>query len=544
MNTISKKFAASAMAICLLTSAAQSIAAKRDDERVIYDGDFVKSRQEHGAAWAVEDTSLKDRLAELEQQHGKRPNIIHIMWDDNSLGMVGVPQMNKVLGIDTPRINQMAREGISFTRMYTEPSCTPTRTAALTGRLAVRAGMHKVGFPVDGMGLNKDEVTIAEVLSKVGYQTAFVGKAHQGDIEQSYMTNQGFDYANFSMYNQFPWIGWQPGGLVDGLFKSQWDKDYTIDSGFRPLGYVNQLEGRKGEAPRVVSGNSRPEYTKLIRTHQQKVVDYIQANAESDKPFYLAYWPHVFDPARPPDSLTSNANNWVGQSLEDMDRDIGEVLDTLRAAGIAENTVVVAMADNGPMHELAPLTQEPWFRGGKGDYLEGGIRVPAFAWWPGTIGEDQIVGDIVTVHDLFTTFISLGQGLKKIPTDRVIDGIDQTALLLNGDGHSRRDYYHVYTGDILAASIKQQFKRVWVGAKPGLMGEEFTNLYKDPREEHLKMPPYLWAWAAFDHMKERHEALVRKYPHRPPTHGRPYQGIADLPAAAQALADGVPRTYQ
>ena len=285
--------------------------------------------------------------------------------------------MNKVLGFDTPRLNQMAREGISFTRMYTEPSCTPTRTAALTGRLAVRAGMHKVGFPPDGMGLHKDEVTIAEVLSKSGYQTAFVGKAHQGDIEQSYMTNQGFDFANFSMYNQFPWIGWQPGGLADGLFKHQWDKDYAVDSRFRPLGYVNQLEGRKGEAPRVFTGSSRAEYSRLIRTHQNMVVDYINDNADADKPFYLAYWPHVFDPARRPDTLTANTDNWVGQSLEDMDRDIGEVLDTLRQAGIAENTLVIAMADNGPMHELAPLTQEPWFRGGKGDYLEG-----AFACQP------------------------------------------------------------------------------------------------------------------------------------------------------------------
>ena len=537
-----KKFCLALLGVCITVTGAN--AAKRGDERIVYDGDYVKSREEHGAAWADEDASLQARLAELEAKYGKRPNIIHIMWDDNSLGQVGVPQMNKVLGFDTPRINQMAREGISFTRMYTEPSCTPTRTAALTGRLAVRAGMYNVGFPPHGMGLHKNEVTIAEVLSDVGYQTAFVGKAHQGDIKQSYMTNQGFDYANFSMYNQFPFIGWQPGGMADGLFKSQWDKNYTIDSGFRPLGFVNQLEGRKGEAPRVFTGNSRPEYTKLIRTHQEIVVDYIKTNADSDKPFYLAYWPHVFDPARAPDSLTSNANNWVAQSLEDMDRDIGEVLDALREAGIAENTVVVAMADNGPMHELAPLTQEPWFRGGKGDYLEGGIRVPAFAWWPGTIGEDQIVGDIVTVHDLFTTFISLGQGLKKIPTDRVIDGIDQTALLLNGDGHSRRDYYHVYTGNFLAASIKQQFKRVWVGAKRGLIGEEFTNVYTDPREKHLKMPPYLWAWAPFDHMKERHEALIRKYPHRSPTHGRPYEGIANLSAAAQAVADGVPTTYE
>lgn len=77
----------------------------------------------------------------------------------------------------------------------------------------------------------------------------------------------------------------------------------------------------------------------------------------------------------------------------------------------------------------------------------------------------------------------LAGGLDSIPTDRVIDGIDQTALLLNGDGYSRRDYLHIYTGDILAASIKQQFKRTWIGDKPGLMSASYTDLYKDPREE-------------------------------------------------------------
>lgn len=526
---------------CLLVSLIAQPTFSKD--RIVYDGDYVVLRAQLGEQWAEQDKALQEKLAALRAKHGKRPNIIHIMWDDNSLGQVGSPMMNKVLGFDTPNINQMAKEGISFTRLYTEPSCTPTRTAALTGRLSVRAGMYKVGFPPDGMGLHKDEVTIAEILSTVGYQTAFIGKGHQGDIEQAYLNHQGFDYANFSMYNQYPFIAWQPGGPVVGLFEDQLDKQYTLDQKFRPLGYVNQLEGRKGEKPKVFIGNSRADYTRLIRAHQQQVIDYISDNASSEKPFYLAYWPHVYDPARKPGSLRTSAGTWTAESLIDMDSDIGEVLKTLRDSGIAENTLVVAMADNGPMHELAPLMQEPIFRGGKGDYLEGGIRVPAFAWWPGIIQQDQMVGDIITVHDLFTTFISLGGGMHKIPTDRVIDGIDQTALLLEGDGHSRRDYYHVYTGDTLAASIKQQVKRVWVGGRKGLMGKEFTSLYQDPEEKHLKMAPYLWAWAAFDHMKERHEALIRKYPHRKPTHGKPYEGIEGLPSEAKALADHLPRSY-
>ena len=543
-----KKFGLTGVLLTALT--ANVVHAATPGEDIVFEAEFVNLRAQHLEEWAAEDKALQQQLAAMREKYGRPPNIVHIMWDDHSLGEVGIRQMNKLLGYDTPNINQMAEEGISFTRMYTEPSCTPTRTAALTGRMAVRAGMHKVGFPPDGMGLHEDEVTIAEVLSEVGYETAFIGKAHQGDIEQAYMNNQGFDFANFSMYNQFPFIMWHefmgPSGAVQGLFKSQYDKKYAIDGEFRPLGYVNQLEGRKGEAPRVFSGTSITDYKKLLRTHQQMAVAYLAGAAEDgDQPFYLAYWPHVYDAVRKPEELTTSASTWFAQSVVELDRDIGEIMDVLRETGLAENTLVIAMADNGPMHELAPLgPHEVVTRGGKGDYLEGGIRVPAFAWWPGVIEEDQVVGDIVSVHDLFTTFISLAGGLDEIPTDRVIDGVDQTALLLNGDGRSRRDYYHIYTGDVLAASIKQQFKRTWIGDKPGLMGDSFTDLYKDPREQHLKMAPYLWAWAAFDHMKEDHLAMIRRYPNRAQTHGVPYEGIADLPPEAKALAERVPTSYQ
>ncbi len=538
-----KKLSLSLFAALLATTFSAGGLAKDPGENIVFDGEFVKLRQQEGENWKKQDAKLRNKLAKMKAKYGKSPNIIHIMWDDNSLGQVGVPIMNKVVGFDTPNLNNMAKEGISFSRMYSEPSCTPTRTAALTGRLAVRAGMYKVGFPADGMGLHKEEITVAEILSKTGYKTAFFGKGHQGDIEQSYLNHQGFDYANFSMYNQFPFIGWHPGGMVSGMFEHQLDKNYAIDKEFAPLGYVNQLEGRKGEKPRVFTSNSRQDYTALIRRNQQQVIDYIDENANDEKPFYVAYWPHVYDPARKPTDRSTSANTWVAESLVEMDRDIGEILNKLKDSGISENTLVVAMADNGPMHELAPMLQEPIFRGGKGDHLEGGVRVPAFAWWPGVVQPDQVVGDIVSVHDLFTTFISLADGLDKIPTDRVIDGIDQTSLLFNGDGHSRRDYLHIYTGDILAATMKQKVKRTWVGQRPGLMGDEFTDLYKDTREEHHEMAPYLWAWAAFDHMKERHEALIKKYPHRKPTHGRAYGGIQNLPKDAQALSDSLPRSY-
>ena len=99
------------------------------------------------------------------------------------------------------------------------------------------------------------------------------------------------------------------------------------------------------------------------------------------------------------------------------------------------------MADNGPMHELAPMgPHEGVFRGGKGDYLEGGIRVPAFAWWPGVIGEDQVVGDIVSVHDLFTTFISLaGRYLVLMPNNPRAGGVSRRI-----EGDDRKGKYPLY----------------------------------------------------------------------------------------------------
>lgn len=509
---------------------------------IIHDVEHAILADQHGDAWRVEDRDIDKVLAELEARHGKRPNIIHIMWDDTSLGEVGIPELNKVLGYDTPNINAMADEGMAFTRMYTEPSCTPTRTAALTGRLSVRAGMHKVGFPPEGAGLHRDEVTIAEALGAHGYATAFVGKAHQGDIEQAYMHNQGFDYANFSMYNQFPFMTWHPqpalAGRANGLFPFQWDKQHTLDREFRPLGFINQLEAVKGAPAREFLGPPTAlGYKQLMRENQRQSVAFIREHAAGSKPFYLAYWPHMADPMAKPGMLTSNASTWWAYSMEQLDRDIGEILAVLKEVGIDGNTLVVAMADNGPMHELAPNgPHEVIFSGYKSDHREGGIRVPAFAWWPGVIARDQVVNDMVTVHDLFTTFARLGDAMDAVPRDRVIDGIDQSALLLHGEGRSRRDYYHVYTGDLLAATIKQQLKRDWTNDRPGLVGEDFYDLYRDPREEHGEMTQYIWAWLAFDHMKERHQLQMERLPNRPPTRGVPYTGIADLRPEPAAIA--------
>ena len=504
-------------------------------KEIIHDAEQAILQKQFGEQWAKQDKKINKKLKALEKKFGKKPNIIHIMWDDNTLGEVGIPELNKVKGFDTPILNKMADDGIAFTRMYTEPSCTPTRCGALTGRLAVRAGMHTVAFPPEGAGLNADEVTIAEVLSKAGYNTAFFAKGHQGDIEESYMHNQGFDEAQFSMYNQFPPIFWHREGeasmLNKGYTPDMTEKNYLVDETFRPNGYIMDIEGTKGGKTReTIVPVTIEDYRKVSIQHQEKALDYIKRKANDENPFYMAYWPNAYDLILDEgfDKITTSHSSPYAQNIVRLDKYIGQIIDELKAQGISENTLVICMADNGPMKEIVGAQYQNIFRGGKGDYLEGGIRVPAFAVWPGVIEEGQVVGDMITVHDLYTTFAKLGGGTEYIPTDRVIDGIDQTAMLLEGDGNSRRDYYHIYTGPIHAATIKQQFKRVWAGDKAGLVGSAFFDLYQDPREMNGMMAQYLWAWGPFDMMKSRHEALMARYPNRPVTHDIPFGGIENL----------------
>ncbi len=519
---------------------------------LIHDAEQSILQEQFGEGWAKQDKNLQKKLDKLYKKYGKRPNIVHIMWDDTSFGEVGIEAFNKIRGFDTPNINKMGEDGIVFTRMYTEPSCTPTRAAALTGRLAVRSGMHTVSFPPEGGGLPAEEVTIAEVLSEAGYSTAFVAKAHQGDIEESYMHNQGFDEAQFSMYNQFPPVMWHATGQnangTIGYGPDMHEKKYLVDQTWRPYGYIMDIEGKKGGKARetlpATFEDTLANYRKLIEIHQEKALDFIKRKAKDDKPFYLAYWPNVYDLMRDGQESTTSNSSAFANNMERLDRHIGEIHAELKKQGIAENTIVVAMADNGPMEELTGAMYQNVFNGGKGSYKEGGIRVSAFASWPGMIDKGQYVGDMITVHDLYTTFARLGDAMEYIPTDRVIDGIDQTAVFLDGDGNSRRDYYHVYTGPALAATIKQQYKRVWVGDRPGLVKNNFFDLYQDPREMRGMMAQFLWAWGPFDMVKKRHTNMNEAYPFTPTRHGIPFEGITNLRPESKVYQDTVRRTFK
>jgi arylsulfatase len=509
--------------------------------KIIHDGEYNFIEAKHGEKWAKEDKEIDAKLAEIRKKNGgKRPNILYILIDDVSFGQMGNRAMNYVTGIQTPRINEFADQGLSLMRMYTEPSCTPTRAAMLTGRHPVRSGLKEVKVALVGEGLPKEEMTIAEVLSKAGYKTSHVGKWHQGDIEESYPHNQGFDYAAFPVHQQVQLSlmtkeGAQSNNLLGWHHKTQ-SGEFAIDHRFKPYGLVTGLEAQKGGKAREIDLQPGEEWTqahyiKMNERYQSQTLEQLQSLAKQDQPFFLQYWPlWPLNFVHDGEQNVSLNGGFHAEKLQLIDGWLGEIFDEVDKLGIADNTLVVLMADNGLMYHYEGTSglSQLIYRGGKTNHLEGGVRVDAFARWPGVIEPDSAAGDIIHVTDLYTTFARLAQATEYIPRDRVIDGIDQTALLLEGEHHGRRDYVYIYENEILRSIVKQEFKmHMPVPGVPGAAAPAY-NLYRDPREEHPQVGIALWSGASFQDMAKRHMITIAKYPHFKLGKDKPYGGIENL----------------
>lgn len=518
--------------------------------QIVHDAEHYILKAQNEEKWLAEDEEIENKLAELKKKHGQTPNIVYVLWDDQQFGSVGFPEIQKALGYSTPNINKLADEGINFTRMYTEPACTPTRVAFLTGRHPVRNGMGVVGMPHEFSGLAAEEVTLAEVLSDAGYATAHYGKGHLGDIEESYLHNQGFDEALFTPMNQITSLYSQQGEAVNavlGLHPELYPPDpYKLDDpGLVPVGWVQIIDGYKGELGKEWCGTSNECYEDMETESEKRTLEFISKNARANKPFFVEYWPNFLNFLKPQVPKTTLNGGKVPNSYVRLDDFVGQLMQTLKDEGIAENTLVVIMADNGPMVHNPPPgwgMTEIMFRGGKGDYTEGGLRVPAMAWWPGVIEEGQLVGDIIHVTDLFTTFARIADANQFIPTDRIIDGLDQTSIFLNGDTYGRRDYVFIYQGHTLAAIVKGRYKRHLISSDAGGatgIGADFYDLYQDPREENPHLVPLIHTQGQFNRMVFRHELMKKKYPDHPSAKGIPLTGLSNARPETIGIKDMV-----
>lgn len=358
----------------------------------------------------------------------EKPNIVILFADDlgyGDLGIYGHPT------IQTPHLDQMAQEGIKFTQFYVAATVsTPSRGALLTGRLPVRTGIHThVYFPGYEKGIPHEEITIAEALKEQGYATACYGKWHLGDKTQYLPTNHGFDH-----YFGIPYSN----DMLPG--DSKWNKDWP------------ELPLIKDTA--VIERN--PDQRLLTKRYTEHAVNFVEEN--QDKPFFL-YVPYTFPhvPLFASETFQDTSKRGLyGDVVQEIDWSVGQILSSIKKAGIKKNTLVFFTSDNGPwLVKKQNGGSAGLLREGKGTCWEGGMREPAIAWWPGTISKGQVISSLASSMDLYTTSLSLAGA--QIPQDRTIDGMDLTPLL-KGKAKDIRNHVFYYKNDELYAVRKGPWK--------------------------------------------------------------------------------------
>ena len=494
-----------------------------------FDAPFYELQKRKQKEWAEEDKEIDKKLTALREKFGKRPNIIYILTDDVGWGELGWQGGGKHRGTPTPELDKMAFEGMRFWSAYAEPSCTPSRIAINTGRHPVRTGLLSVLWPGQTEGLSGEEVTIAELLSKAGYHTAMWGKWHLGELPEHAPEMQGYDYAYYGLFNGAPDAWPESAALFDQPtpFKSPF-YDFPGNDKYKEMtgidlsvaGYIGEKGKGRKPIPAVAGKLSLKRQDAFEKESIRQILDYVTDKAKSDKPFFI-YWatytqqitgsedyqdaPHV-----------DRANAQASMMLQHNEH-VRSLLDTLKKEGIAENTLVVWWSDNGPMYAFWPTAGYSWLRGAKGDVLEGGVRVPAMAWWPGMIEPNQDPADMIHLVDLYTTAARIGGAMKYVPSDRVTDGVDQTSLLLLGEGHSRRNYMFHYSGSQIGAIRYEDFKiHIKPGGHGGLPAMDFYNVRRDPGEKRGEFYPGLFAVTPLQNHLRGHMMMIQKFPHRQP----------------------------
>lgn len=201
--------------------------------------------------------------------------------------------------------------------------------------------------------------------------------------------------------------------------------------------------------------------------------------------------------------LEKNKNKWADEDQ----RTNAKLADLVKKFGKKPNIIFILTDDIG--------WREPgWQYGGKGSILEGGVRTPEFARWPGMIegGRDPL--DIIHVTDMFTTAAHIGGAIDKIPNERITDDIDQTTFLPNGEGHGRRNYMVHYAGSKVGALRLEEYKAViGGGAGGGTPTFEMYNVVRGPGEKSCKLNLYLWFVQPVNDLMESHMQMIRKFPH-------------------------------
>ena len=351
---------------------------------------------------------LTSALPDTFAQDSDSPNILIIFTDDQGyadLGCFGSKENQ------TPVLDQLAKEGTKFTSFYAQPVCGPSRSALLTGRYPARSR---------GWSMPASEITFAEMLKKVGYQTACVGKwdvSNRKAIIDRMPNAQGFEY-------YFGALGANDGGKM------------KLHQNNEAVATTNDMAG-------------------LTRLYTDKAIEFLEVQRDSKKPFLL-YLSHtmmhtIIDAS--PEFKEKAGDNLYRAVVEEFDYETGRLLDKLDQLGLSKDTLVIYTTDNGPWNQPKyyenkkghPENSIFWgdagpFRDGKASLYEGGSHVPCIMRWPGKIAAGETNDALMATIDFLPTIAALAGAT--VPEDRVIDGVNQFDCILGNSPSARTTYLY------------------------------------------------------------------------------------------------------
>lgn len=382
-------------------------------------------------------------LSTLSIQSESKPNIIIILNDDQGyqdFGCFGSPD------IRTPRVDQMAKEGMLLTDFYVASSvCSASRASLLTGCYHNRVGVKGVFFPHNIEGLNPKHVTIAEVLKPLDYCTKAVGKWHLGDALQYLPTNQGFDsyygipYSN-DMTPSREMMYASDCNFREGITLEELNAVFTPESTDNkyPKKYRNKVPLMRDS----VCIEMPVDQSTITERYADESIAFISESVEQGQAFFLYLansMPHVPLYASPKFKGKSKRGLY-GDVIEEIDYNIGRILDHLEELDIEDNTLVIVTSDNGPwlVKGKNAGSAYPLFEG-KMTQFEGGQRVPTIMKWPNNIPASSVCSTMVLSMDLLPTIAHICGA--DLPSDKTLDGADVTAILKGNEQVTPHAYF-------------------------------------------------------------------------------------------------------
>jgi arylsulfatase A-like enzyme len=446
----------------------------------------------------------------------KQPNIL-VIWGDD-IGITNLSAYSDgLMGYRTPNIDRISDEGMRFTDSYGEQSCTAGRSSFITGQSVYRTGLSKVGVPGADVGLQAEDVTIAELLKPLGYATGQFGKNHLGDLNKFLPTVHGFDEFFGNLYHlnaeeepETP--NWPPA------------EDFPrFDDRFRPRGVLHSWateedddteEGRFGRVGRQRIEDTGPLTKKRMQTIDEEVLehalDFVDRQAAADMPFFCWFnATHMHFRTHPKPESIGQAGRWQSpyhDTMIDHDKVVGALLDKLDELGLAEDTIVVYSTDNGPHMNTWPDGGMTPFRSEKNTNWEGAFRVPEMVRWPNRIPAGTVSNEIIQHHDWLPTFLAAAGDPDVVEKLKAGHTIGDTTYKVYIDGYNLLPYltgevdvsprkgmvYFSDDGDVLALRFdnwKVVFMEQRVTGTMQIWAEPFVSL-RVPKLYNLRMDPF------------------------------------------------------